>query len=1244
MRIESVKAYAFGPFVDETLDLAPGMTVIHGPNESGKSNWHAALYAGLCGVRRGRGRGTRDDQDFKDRHRPWVGDAWEVSAIVQLSDDRRVELHHDLDGKVDCWAQDVELGRDYSNEVIHNGAPDGARWLGLDRRSFLSTACVRQSDIQSVIGQAGALQNELQRAAATAGTDSTAAAALERLEDFRRENVGQDRANSTKPLRTAKKRHGKAQQELNRANEAHAKYLGQLEEIERLREVKDGAERSLQLVEAARAADNADRREKNARRARRLSEQYPEEPRTRSESSEAVGAVNAALALWDERPDVVELQGQTAEDLRSELDRLPSMPNGDTSPHESVVDAREGYSFARSTLERHREGRPPDPPVIETGGLDASQLRNLAGELALKKPAIDPQVEARVAKAHEKRAASVINGALVRWDERPASVDLKGQTADDLRSELDCLPSVPTGDTNPHESVVHAKEGYSFARSTLDRHREVSPPDPPEIEAGGLDAAQLRELAGELALMDPVFDTKIEERVARARERVEGLSGAAAAQSPQESKRIPLIMRPVVFLIRMTMAPFRAFLAAIRRSADQATQIKMLEERQRAEAERRDAEAQLGNAKYRLEEVRQRRSDAKERAARRRLSAEPEELERLAQQVEQVDRASRDLEQWEAREEEYVQSLGEAESLLCKALRERGVADVSSPTDALALYEAGCSERDRVAREASRRPDLERAYKERQHAESLAEDSARLQREAAEGLRAASEAVGVTGDANGEIASRLRIWMNTWESNLSRDERDEIPGLFKDAAGGRIEKEIRDAEVQLGNAKYRLEDVRRRRKGAEQRALRHGVPKAPGGVEQLAQQVEQADQASRDLKRWRSQEKRHKQELGKAKSLLCEALKGRGVMDASSPDAALDQYEEECSKRDRMAKEASRRPDLKQAYEERQRTESLAEDSTRLRREAAEGLRAAAEVVGATGDTDDEIADRLIDWRHDYQEDLKGIDRALGEWNELQSLVDGSTFQELEQAATQRRRQAEQLAIGLESGEMDGVRLEDDVEVQLRGLRQAVSDSREALAEKEGSVEQYSRTMLSVPESEEELESAIAELRRVEMLDRTLESTRTFLERAQDKVHRTVAPLLRDAIRPWLHEVTDGRYTDIRIDAESLLVRVSGDGRSWRDATRLSHGTAEQVYLLLRIAMARLLTREGETCPLILDDVTVNCDPQRQAEVMNILHKISREQQVIVFSQEPETLQWAQECLLEPDDRLVELPLSEIQA
>ena len=59
MRIERVVAHAFGPLIDATLDLAPGMTVVYGPNEAGKSSWHAALYAGLCGVRRGRGGADR---------------------------------------------------------------------------------------------------------------------------------------------------------------------------------------------------------------------------------------------------------------------------------------------------------------------------------------------------------------------------------------------------------------------------------------------------------------------------------------------------------------------------------------------------------------------------------------------------------------------------------------------------------------------------------------------------------------------------------------------------------------------------------------------------------------------------------------------------------------------------------------------------------------------------------------------------------------------------------------------------------------------------------------------------------------------------------------------------------------------------------------------------------------------------------------------------------------------------------
>src|SRR5260370_40811751 len=52
VRIESVTSVAFGPFRNVALEFSPGLTVVYGPNEAGKSRWHAATYAPICGIRR----------------------------------------------------------------------------------------------------------------------------------------------------------------------------------------------------------------------------------------------------------------------------------------------------------------------------------------------------------------------------------------------------------------------------------------------------------------------------------------------------------------------------------------------------------------------------------------------------------------------------------------------------------------------------------------------------------------------------------------------------------------------------------------------------------------------------------------------------------------------------------------------------------------------------------------------------------------------------------------------------------------------------------------------------------------------------------------------------------------------------------------------------------------------------------------------------------------------------------------
>ena len=176
--------------IAESLDLAPGMTVVYGPNEAGKSTWHAALYAGLCGMRRARGRARGEDDRFAERHRPWTGDGWGVRVRIHLKDGRDIELQHDLAGLVDCRAVDVGLGRDVSAEIINDGSPDGSRWLGLDRGAFLATACIRQAELLGIRGNPELLQEHLQRAADTGGRDETAAAALAAIEEFSSKHVG----------------------------------------------------------------------------------------------------------------------------------------------------------------------------------------------------------------------------------------------------------------------------------------------------------------------------------------------------------------------------------------------------------------------------------------------------------------------------------------------------------------------------------------------------------------------------------------------------------------------------------------------------------------------------------------------------------------------------------------------------------------------------------------------------------------------------------------------------------------------------------------------------------------------------------------------------------------------------------------------------------------------------------------------------------------------------------------------
>ncbi len=242
MIIESVRADGFGPLAGETLALAPGLTVVIGDNESGKSSWHGAIFAALCGRRRARGRPSAQEQRFIDTHQPWSGAPWSVTGVIALDDGRRIELCQDLSGRVDCRATDIALARDVSAQIMVDGSPDASAWLGLTRSTFRATACVGQAEVLGVLQEAEGLQHTLQRAAATAGTAGSAATAIELLETARRTHVGRDSAGSGRPLRRAREAVAAAEARVAAAAQAHEELAEQSVEVERLRQLALAAE------------------------------------------------------------------------------------------------------------------------------------------------------------------------------------------------------------------------------------------------------------------------------------------------------------------------------------------------------------------------------------------------------------------------------------------------------------------------------------------------------------------------------------------------------------------------------------------------------------------------------------------------------------------------------------------------------------------------------------------------------------------------------------------------------------------------------------------------------------------------------------------------------------------------------------------------------------------------------------------------------------------------------------------
>lgn len=108
-------------------------------------------------------------------------------------------------------------------------------------------------------------------------------------------------------------------------------------------------------------------------------------------------------------------------------------------------------------------------------------------------------------------------------------------------------------------------------------------------------------------------------------------------------------------------------------------------------------------------------------------------------------------------------------------------------------------------------------------------------------------------------------------------------------------------------------------------------------------------------------------------------------------------------------------------------------------------------------------------------------------------------------------------------------------------------------------------------------------------------------------------PRLEQQADKYLQTLTKGQYQHITWTEQTFAI-TDYQGQVW-DVRKISRGTAQQLYVALRLAMIAEL-QEQVNMPLLIDDAFVDFDMERRAALVSLLRSQSVDQQIIYFTKE----------------------------
>ena len=187
----------------------------------------------------------------------------------------------------------------------------------------------------------------------------------------------------------------------------------------------------------------------------------------------------------------------------------------------------------------------------------------------------------------------------------------------------------------------------------------------------------------------------------------------------------------------------------------------------------------------------------------------------------------------------------------------------------------------------------------------------------------------------------------------------------------------------------------------------------------------------------------------------------------------------------------------------------------------------------------------------------------------------------------------------------------ENINYEIEKIQKEINNKKIKLHELKIDKENIEPKLENLSKIEEELVNDNEEKVNLKKLEQSMNLAKEILNKAYEEMKNTVTPKFTENLSTNISKITDGKYKNVNVYDENGMV-VELENGNYVEASRLSVGTIDQLYLSLRLSMIDDLSEEK--MPIILDEAFAYFDTERLKNILKYLNEEYGARQIIILT------------------------------